>query len=112
MFLFPQKAPNKATLFITIIQNTKQSEEDVLTNQNEVITQTKIWRGLCIKRITWRFLFSGWLKKLLTDPNLLQMVTINSGQKYQESNYLKVLDSEQKVANSREELKFRKELPT
>lgn len=50
MFLFPEKAPNKATLFITIFQNTKQSEEDVLTGQNEVITQTKIWGGLCIKK--------------------------------------------------------------
>lgn len=55
-------------------------------------------------------LLSGWM--LLPDPNLLQMVTIHSGQKYQESNYLKALDSEQKVVNSREELKFRKELPT
>lgn len=43
MFLFPQNAPNKATLFITIFQNTKQSEEDMLTGQNEAITQTKIW---------------------------------------------------------------------
>ena len=64
------------------------------------------------KEITWRFLLSGWPNKLLPDPNFLYMVTINSGQNYQKSNYLKALDSEQKVANYREELKFGKELTT
>lgn len=47
------------------------------------------------QEITWRFLLPGMLNRLLPDPILQQMVATNSGEKYQNNKYLKVLASEQ-----------------
>jgi hypothetical protein len=48
------------------------------------------------KGFSWRFLFLGEFRRLLSDPTVLEKITINSGQKLHKSNFLKGLQIKQK----------------